>query len=928
LLVLQVRAGEQPERDVNVALVDRLTETDVMQGLLDEVQEGSSGVLVLRGQAGIGKTALLREVAERAADAGMRVAQAAGIQAEMGFDFAGLHQLLLPFTGGLPDLPDPQRAALGTVFGLATGQASDRFLVGLAALTLLTDAAERQPVLCVVDDAQWLDRVSLEILTFVARRLLADRVGMVFGLRAGGERAEALSRFPELHVGPLPAEAGKVLLETVAGGRVAESTSRRVLEEAAGHPLALVELGNELAAGRGVPDTAPSLPLRLGERLELLYLNRVRELPNDAQTLLVLAAAEQLGEPQGVWRAAEELGLDPGVAELPEVRRMLSLSPRVAFSHPLMRAAAYWGAPPGERRRVHAALAAVINPDADPDRRAWHLAEATEGPDEAVARELEASADRARSRGGWENEQAFLERAAQLTADPGRRAARRLAAAEAALVAGDITSADALAEQAARHLAQPLLGARARRMHGVFLQAHGQTSEAVRILVDAAFEMSTADPRRAHDTMLEAFSAAQFDGWFGPESSAVAAAVRRLPRLPAAAPGDGLLEGFAAIHEGRTMEGYALLRKGVRSMATAYDAPDITLPRFLAWSKAAGLLFDHSTWADLERDWIPGLRDRGAVTALTPVLFSLGYNHLRAGRLGAAETALAEGRALAEGAGNREWLDGFDAAEVLLLALRGNVSEGQALAARLMGGPIQKQWRDVSHLAVAVLELGAGRYDAALDAALEAQALWPLLSPEDVVEAAVRCGRPEIAEAALDDFASLAAAAGTPWALGVMARCRALLAGDDPGAGDDYQQSIEYLQGTPVVFSLARSRLLYGEWLRRQRRRRDARDQLRTALESFERIGARGFAGRARAELAATGEHTTERTDQDGPQLTPQETQIARLAAAGAINRDIATQLFLSTATVDYHLRKVYRKLDVTRRASLSRALLDAGVEV
>jgi DNA-binding CsgD family transcriptional regulator len=570
----------------------------------------------------------------------------------------------------------------------------------------------------------------------------------------------------------------------------------------------------------------------------------------------------------------------------------------------------------------------VTNPDADPDRRAWHLAEATEGPDEAVARELETSADRARSRGGWENEQAFLERAAQLTADPGRRAERQAAAAEAGLVAGDITGAETLAEQAAPHLTQPLMRARAGRVHGLCLQARGQTTEAVRILVDAALEMSTADPRRAHDTMLEAFSAAQFDGWFGPESSAVAAAVRRLRQPPAAAPGDGLLGGFAAIHEGRTAEGYALLRAGVRSVATAYDAPDTTLPRLLAWSKAAGLLFDHSAWADLERHWIPALRDRGAVTALIPVLFSLGYYNLRAGRLSAAETALVEGRALAEGVGNREWLDGFDAAEVLLLALRGNVSEGQALAARLTGGPIQKQWRDVTHLAVTVLELGAGRYEAALDAALKAQALWPLLSPEDAVEAAVRCGQPETAQAALDDFAPLAAAGGTPWALGVIARCRALLAGDDLGADDDYQQSIAYLQGTPIVFSLARSRLVYGEWLRRQRRRRDAREQLRTALESFERMGARGFAGRARAELAATGEHATERTQQNGPQLTPQETQIARLAAAGAINRDIATQLFLSTATVDYHLRKVYRKLDVTRRASLPRALLDAGVEV
>jgi DNA-binding CsgD family transcriptional regulator len=910
-----------------VILVDRLTETVVMQGLLDRVRESSSGVLVLRGQAGIGKTALLHEMAEQAVNGGMRVARAVGIQAEMEFDFAGLHQLLLPFAEGLPDLPGPQRAALGTAFGLATGQASDRFLVGLATLTLLTDVAEKQPVLCVVDDVQWLDRVSLEVLTFVARRLLADRVVMVFGLRAGEERAEALTGFPELHVGPLPPEAGKELLETAAGGQVAESISRRVLAEAAGHPLALVELGSELAAGRGVPDTAPGQPLRLGERLELLYLNRMRELPSGARTLLVLAATEQLGEPETVWRAAQALGVDPKVAELAEVRRMLALSPRVVFSHPLMRAAAYWGAPPGERRRVHAALAAVINPGTDPDRRAWHLAEAAVGPDEAVARELEVSADRARGRGGWESEKAFLERAAQLTADPGRRAERRLAAAEAALVAGDITGADALAEQAAPHLTQPLLLARARRVHGLCLQAQGRTSEAVRILVDAALEMSTADPRRAHDTMLEAFSAAQLDGWFGPESAEVAAAVRRLPRLPAAAPGDGLLGGFAAIHEGRTAEGYALLRAGVRSIATAYDAPDTTLPRLVNWSKAAGLLFDHSAWADLERHWIPALRDRGAVTALIPVLFSLGYNHLRAGRLSAAETALAEGRALADGVGNREWLDGFNAAEVLSLGLRGKVPEGADLAARLLAGPIQKQWRDVTRLSVAVLELGAGRYDAALYAALEARALWPLLSPEDAVEAAVRCGRPEIARAALDDFAPLAAAGGTPWALGVMARCRALLAGDDPAAEGDYQRSVDYLQDTPVVLSLARSRLVYGEWLRRARRRRDARDQLRTALESFERIGARGFAGRARVELAATGEHAMERADQDGSQLTPQEAQIARLAAAGATNRDIATQLFLSTATVDYHLRKVYRKLGVTRRVSLPRALLAAGLE-
>jgi DNA-binding CsgD family transcriptional regulator len=475
---------------------------------------------------------------------------------------------------------------------------------------------------------------------------------------------------------------------------------------------------------------------------------------------------------------------------------------------------------------------------------------------------------------------------------------------------------------------QPLARARAQRVHGVCLQAQGRTAEAVRTLADAALAAGPADPGLARDAMLEAFSAAQLDGWFGPQSAEVAQAVRRLPRPLAEAPGDGLLDGFAAIHEGRTTEGYALLRDGVRSMAAAYDYPDTALPRVLAWLQAVTLLFDHSTWTDLERRYVPVLRDRGAVTTLIPVLCSLGYNAFRYGRVSAAETALAEGRTLAEGAGNREWLDGFAVVEVSLLALRGNVAEGEALAARLLGARPPKQWRDATHLAVALLNLGGGRYDAALDAALDGRGLWPLLSPEDAVEAAVRCGRPEVGQAAYDDFAPLAVAGGTPWALGVLARCRALLAGDDTRADDDYQQSVDYFLDTPVVLALARSRLLYGEWLRRQRRRRDARDQLRMALDSFERMGARSFAGRARSELAATGEHVTERAEQAGAQLTPQESQIARLAAGGAANRDIATRLFLSAATVDYHLRAVFRKLGVTRRASLTNALLNAGLEV
>jgi len=907
-----------------VALIGRTAELGAVQTLLDDVRAGSSGVLVLRGQPGIGKTALLRETATRAANQGMRLAQAAGTRAEMGFDFAGLHQLLVPFLGGLPGLPQPQRSALETVFGLADGQAASPFLVGLATLTLLTEAAEKQPVLCLIDDAQWLDRVSQEILAFVARRLLADRVGMIFSLRNGEERAAALTGFRELRVTALAPAAGRELLETAARGPVAEPLSRRVLKEAAGHPLTLVELGTELGEGRGIPDAVPGLPMRLGDRLERMYLDRVRKLPPAARTLLLVAAAEHLGDPDKVRRAAEALGLEPAVAELPEVTRMLSLAPRAAFCHPLMRTASYWGASPAERRRAHAALAKVTDPGIDPDRRAWHLAEAAEGPDEAVAAELEASADRARRRGGWESEQVFLRRAAALTADQGRAAERLLAAAEAGLLAGDATGAAALAGQAVPHLTEPVDLARARRVQGLCLQSEGRIAEAVQLLADVAREIGLVNPRLARDTLFEAFSVAQLMGWR--KGAEVVLGVWRLPPPTTEAPGDRLLEGFAAIQEGHTAEGYALLRDGVRTLAAGEGFPDDSLPRLVAWIFGSGLLFDYSTWTDLEQDWIPDLRDRGAVAALVPALNTIGHNHMRAGRLTAAEAALAEGRALAEAAGDRAWGPGFASADVWLLALRGELEAGRALAERFFSEPIPEQWHDATHLAVAVLELGAGRYEAALDAALQARALWSLLSPEDVIEAAMRCGRAETAQAALDDFVPLATAAGTPWALGVTARCRALLAGDDPAAEADYRQSIDYLQLTPVAFALARSRLTYGEWLRRQRRRRDAREQLRAALESFERMQINGFADRARAELAATGEHAHSGGDRARIRLTPQELQIAQLAASGATNREIATKLFLSAATVDHHLRGVYRKLGVSRRVRLAQALVESGV--
>jgi DNA-binding CsgD family transcriptional regulator len=901
-------------------LIGRSAEMATIQDLLDGVLGGTSRVLVLRGQPGIGKTALLQAMTEKAAKDGMRLAHTTGVQVEIGFDFAGLHQMLAPFLAGLAGLPNRQRGALEAAFGLGSGSGSGRFLAGLATLTLLTDAAGEQPVLCVVDDAQWLDRASLEVLAFVGRRLLADQVAMVFVTRTGEEGAEALTGFPEMRVEALSLDAGRELLELAAGGHVPETASRRVLAEAAGNPLALIELGRELREGRPLAAGPPGLPLRLGERLESLYRERMSELPAAARRLLLIAAAESAGDADRVWRAAEELGVEPDTALLPEVRRMLSLSSEVAFSHPLMRTAAYWGATPGDRRRAHAALADATDPSARPAERALHRSRAAAGPDETVARDLEAAADRARLRGGCANEFELLRNAARLSVDPARRAGRMLAAAEAGLVAGDLAAAADLAEQAGTELREPMAQARVLRVRAHCRRAEGEIDQGVELLVEAALRMGQVDPRRARDTLLEGFSAAQLHGW-----RKTAEVLRALPP-PDQAPGDGLLEGFAALHDGRTDEGYDLLRAGVKSLAAVPDWSVSGTASLIPWMYAAALLFDHSAFADLERRLIPRLRDNGEIVILHPALYCLGYHHLRVGDLPAAAAVLAEGRALSDAVGDQGWLQPFTVVEVLVLGLRGNAAEGRALAERLQRQPLAAHLRDTLLAAIAVLELSVGRYEAALHAALGARARWALLSPEDAVEAAMRCRQTEAARSALAEFAPAAKAAGSPWALGILARCQALLAADAAEAEDHYRRSVDLLRTTSITLALARSHLVYGEWLRRQRRRRDARVHLRAALESFERFRIEGFAARTRAELAATGEHASSRTAGTSVQLTPQELQITRMAAGGATNRAIAAQLFLSAATINYHLGSVYRKLGISRRAGLALALRNAGL--
>jgi DNA-binding CsgD family transcriptional regulator len=901
--------------------------------VLTAVRGGLSGVLVLQGEAGIGKTALLEYAAERAGD--MRIARVAGVESEMDLAFAGLHQLLVPFLDGIGRLPLPQWHALQTAFGLAAGPAPDRFLVGLAALTLVTDAAMEHPVLCLIDDAQWLDQGSVTVLEFVARRLLADRVGMVFAVRAGTENPSVvLEGLPGLTVTGLPEHAALQLLSAVTDGPVDTQVGRKVVAEAAGNPLAVLEFAGELTAEE-LAGTAPLPgPLRFGGRVEELYVSQILALPGNTRLLLLIAAADALRDQGKIWRAARFLGIDPDIADVPAAGRLVSWRPRVEFRHPLMRSAAYYAAPAVTRRRAHEALAGVTDPGIDPDRRAWHLAAAAVGPDERVAAGLEESAGRARARGGWASCAVFHERAAELTPDAGRRAHRLLAAAEARLVAGEPTVAGVLAERAAPDLADPVAQAKDRRIEGLTLYAAGRAQEAVSVLLDAATMLAVSDTRLARDTLLDAYATAQR---FGGGGAGMPALLRAIPAAPDAevTVADQLLDGFAAVAEHSYDSGAALLRQAIAQLTGDQPVPDEALPHFLAITNAANLLYDDSARYQIQRRWTTELRDRGALAALLVVLIVQATVGIQEGRFADAAATIAEGRSLSEATGWRAYLPVFAHAEVLALAWQGREAVTRPLAARLLAelawGHGDAVRRHVHH-SLTILELGLGNYADALDHALRSEAGERALgsaSVAELVEAAARSGERNTAATAVAAFEPWALASGTHWALGLLARGRALLAADDC-AESEYLLAIEHLRQCRIVPDLARSRLLYGEWLRRQRRQRDARGQLRAAHDMFDQLGMGGFAMRARVELRAAGEQTAKRAAGAlDNKLTPQETQIATLAGEGATNAEIAARLFISAATVEYHLHKVFRKMSITSRIQLARVLTpDVGAVV
>jgi DNA-binding CsgD family transcriptional regulator/tetratricopeptide (TPR) repeat protein len=914
-------------------LVGRVKEIGALEDVLAAVRDGLSGVLVLRGQVGTGKTALLDWAAGSASD--MRLARTAGVESEMDLGFAGLHQLLVPLLDEADRLPAPQRAALHSAFGLATGPSPDRFLVGLATLTLLTEAAASRPVLCLVDNAQWLDQASAEVLGFVARRLLADRVGMLFAVQDEEERAVVFNGLPELPVSGLPEPAANELLSVAAGGQVDPRVSERIVAETAGNPLGLVEFGAELTAAERSGAVPLAGLLRFGGRLEELYRSRVRALPADARTLLLVLAADQLRDAAKVWQAAGRLGVGPEAMELPAIERLVTGAPSLRFRHPLMRSIVYYGAPSVARWRVHQALAAVSDPARDPDRRAWHLSQATPGPDEEVARELERSAGRARGRGGWAGSAAFLERSAELTPDGARRAGRLIAAAEARLMTGETSAARALLDRAAPELPDPVVSARARRLEGEILFAAGESAAATRVLLEAARMVTPYDGRLARDTLLDSF-AAQLSGRPAAGGAEVVQALKSAPAIPEshATTGDLLLDGFAAVAGGRLAAGARSLRQAVAAVTGGQPVPGDAPQRFLAFRLAATELYDDYAWHELAGQWVARAREQGALAAMVVGLGFQASSQLAEGRFVAAEAAITEARTLAEAMGNRAYLAGLAEVEAEVLAWRGDQAGTRLLAARLLGVKAEQSRehrKDRVHNAMAVLELGLGNYQEAMRHALTTAADQPVLSypssPDVLIEAAVRCGDRAAASAALDAVAPWWQVCGTPWSLGLLARGQALLA-DDEHAEDGYRLSVEQLRQCQVTPQLARSHLLYGEWLRRRRRRRGAREQLRAACDLFGTLGMEAFAHRAQAELRAAGEHAALFGAEVPGTLTPQEAQIARLAADGATNQEIAGQLFISASTVDYHLRKVFRKLTVTRRAQLPKALSAADAAV
>jgi DNA-binding CsgD family transcriptional regulator len=917
---------EQSGRPVTpVSVLGRGWERGQLDDLVDAVRGGESRALVLRGEPGVGKTTLLEYLVGRAR--GFRVARVTGVQSEMELVFAGLHQLCGPMMNRITGLPAVQRDAMNGALGLGSERTPDGSLVALGVLGLLSEVARDRPLLCVVDDAQWLDQASMQVLGFTARRLLAESVAFVFATRVLDDGLPGTFEpvgLPEMPIEGLPDHDARVLLRSVLPGPWDEQVLGRIVAETRGNPLALLELPKtstpmELAGGYGLPSVRP-----VTDRIRTAYVERVAGLPAETRRFLLAAAADPTGRPALLWLAAERLGIGIDASAPAVAAGLLTIDDRVSFSHPMVRSAVYWAASGEERRSTHRALAGATDPAVDPDRRAWHAAHGASGPHEVVAVELERSAERARRRGGGAAAAAFMARAVELTPRPARRQMRALAAARAAHEAGNPETALMLLSIAE---AGPLEERRRGEVDLVrariaFTRHRG--SEAPALLLKAANRLAPHDVALARETYLEVIDATIFTGphAYSGEQCEAARAARCTPAPHTPRPTDLLLDGMAL----RITEGHPAAVPGLRLALRAFHEPSRCSEEGLRWLwliclTAVGL-WDKETLSDLAVRYLRFVREAGQIATLPLALTARCMVHVLDGELAEAASLAAEVQTVSDAVGTAAPLY----AALLVAAWRGREAEcvdlskraDEGAARRGEGlGPVVGGW------ARAMLYNSLGRYNEAAEAADAAGKEYrqlemgvPTWSLVEYIEATARGGAPERALDALNRLTEVTRPSGTDWALGIEARSRALLS-EGAEAESQYLQAIDRLGRTGIRGELARAHLLHGEWLRRKRRRRAAREHLNTAYGLFVRMDMESFAQRAARELAATGENSRRRTDNTSSELTAQEAQIVRLVREGLSNSEIGARLFISPRTVEWHVGKVFVKLGVTSRKQL-----------
>ncbi|MFD8568789.1 AAA family ATPase [Streptomyces sp. NPDC059639] len=907
-------------------MVGRDDERAAIGKLIASVRDGFSAVLVLNGDAGVGKSRLLRYAAESAPD--LAVVGLVGVEAETRLGYGALHRLLRPHLDRLPLLPQRQRDALNAALGLTAAPPSDRHLVGLAALTLLSDAATATPMLCLVDDVQWLDRESAETLAFVARRLYADCLGLLFAGREGNSGLDVFGDLPALRLAGLARAEARALLTAGVQGHLDQEVAEQLVAGTGGNPLALLELAVNLPSEQLAGVTPLPEPLPVNRQLEEHFRRTAARLPADTQTLLLLMAMTPTDDQAALWRAAGTLGLSVRAARPAVAAGILSRGTIAEFRHPLIRSAVHSAASAQKLRRVQAALAAT----SAPERRAWHLAEAVDGPDDTVAEELEAASELAQARGKYSEQALVLTRAAEMTTHPGKRADRYLDAAAAHLASGNLAAVQPLLELATPALTGPVGRARATRLRAAVEMVRARPREVPAMLLDAVADLGTADPGANWDLLREATHAAiiggrTITGTTPREVAKIAADSWHDAELPPWSP-DPLMAALARLIAYGYAEGAGPLAAALARLRNAGPLQDPNMFSTMI-SIAGDELWDIEAKREILEKLVTADRERGAVLGLSIALVALSTVEVWDGRFAVAERCFNEADDYMAAAG---FSVAGDFHRALLYAWTGQEAELRAAVAtmRVLSEELglATNWRWIAQ-SVSIYEIGRGRYQQALDVLLMVFDNHPLILGDinlgGMVEAGLRAGHREAADLAMQRLEERAPLAGTPWALGLLARCRALMA-DDDRAEQLYQESIAQLEKAPVAVELAWSRLLFGEWLRRRRRRADARIQLRAAYESFSSWGAGPFAERARAELLATGETARKRTVASQLDLTPQERHVATLAASGLTNAEIAGQLFVTTSTIEFHLSRVFRKLGITSRKQIGARLRESAV--